>query len=459
MDGMTTATTGNVIFAQNATNAMINRNTFRDGSKLRAIIVPPAQNRRGSIANNLFLNFQDISVIYSQTSVVQLMGLIIGNDMTCSSMSDSKSIIHYGTTSSGGFAHGILANNRLICAGTFAATSRNGIRILGISSAVSAQMGIVVANNVVFPISGTVFDFGMQMINCNYAVVANNLFGELRVYGGLQVNVIGNTVYNFTADSNNQREHNFTGNTFYNNCALGVFTQGSFTSNRGSANAFTMNSSSNNSIISNNCMFTNMTIDGTYHLVVGNAGQASTSSNEWTGTLTLNGNNHYVHNNRFGTFTNTNFTSIVNGRLKTDITPVGNVGAGEDTLITYTMPAWVMRTNKDTLEIEAYGTFAATANNKTLKLHWGSQTIMDSGALAINDGSWRITATIVRLSATTQECIATLTTSDALLPIKTTRTAGTQTTTSTVVIKCTGEGTASDDISQKVMNIKFTPEA
>lgn len=136
------------------------------------------------------------------------------------------------------------------------------------------------------------------------------------------------------------------------------------------------------------------------------------------------------------------------GLLNVDTTSASNSGAGQTDLISYTLSAKQMPNNGDVLEIEAWGVYAANGNNKTVTLEFGSQTILDTGAIAANDGSWRINAKVIRTAAATQEIIAEIISSNSSVSDSTTRTAGTQTLTGNVEIKCTATGGASNDITQ-----------
>jgi hypothetical protein len=136
------------------------------------------------------------------------------------------------------------------------------------------------------------------------------------------------------------------------------------------------------------------------------------------------------------------------GLLSVDTSSESNSGTGQTDLISYELSANQMRNNGDVLEIEAWGVYAANANNKTITLKFGSQTILDTGAVAANDGSWKIKAKIIRTDAATQEIITEIISSNSSVADSVTRTAGTQALTSSVDIKITATGGASDDITQ-----------
>lgn len=134
-------------------------------------------------------------------------------------------------------------------------------------------------------------------------------------------------------------------------------------------------------------------------------------------------------------------------------TAVGNVGGGEDDLITYSVPAATLSSDGDSLEISAWGTFAANGNNKTIKIKFGGTTILDTGAVAANSGSWVIRATVVRTSATTQQCFATLVTDNSTLTDIAKYTTAAETLANAITLKCTGTATSDNDIIQKGMKV------
>jgi hypothetical protein len=133
-------------------------------------------------------------------------------------------------------------------------------------------------------------------------------------------------------------------------------------------------------------------------------------------------------------------------------TAVGNVGAGEDTLITYSFPANAFSVTNLGVRITAWGTNANNANNKIIKLYFGTAAIVTS-TTAAHVLTWRAEALVVRTGASTQDALARLTIG---LAINThTFTAITQTDTSAITIKMTGEGVADNDIVCEGMLIEF----
>ena len=132
---------------------------------------------------------------------------------------------------------------------------------------------------------------------------------------------------------------------------------------------------------------------------------------------------------------------------------VGNVGAGEDDLMTYAMAANVLNAASNGVRICAWGSAANNANAKTLKLYLGTATIISQSLTASIAGKWVIDAVVLRTGSDTQdifgvihESTATLSATDkSAIEIGT----ATQDEDAAITIKCTGEATTTNDIVQE----------
>lgn len=145
------------------------------------------------------------------------------------------------------------------------------------------------------------------------------------------------------------------------------------------------------------------------------------------------------------------------GRLTTNTTAVGNVGSGADDLITYTLEKNTLSILGDVLEITAFGTGAANANNKTIKLLLGTTELFSTGAVGSNNKDWEINCKIIRTAAATQECISQFNGDTVLVTQTADYISGTEDFTTDLTIKCTGEATSNDDIIQKGLIVKLFP--
>lgn len=80
-------------------------------------------------------------------------------------------------------------------------------------------------------------------------------------------------------------------------------------------------------------------------------------------------------------------------------------GGADTTLNSYTVPAGKLAANGDTIWFEAYGTFAANGNSKTLKVHFGSAGVfvIFSQASTLSGVDWELKGRVMRIGATAQK--------------------------------------------------------
>jgi len=134
----------------------------------------------------------------------------------------------------------------------------------------------------------------------------------------------------------------------------------------------------------------------------------------------------------------------------------GCTNAGtDDTLISYALPANALNANYKGLEIQAWGTTAANANNKTVKLFVGGTTLVSSGALALNNKDWMASGTYIRYGAATEDALGIYWNSTPTT-VGPTRTAATDDTTTSLTVKVTGAcPTAANDAVGRGMVVKL----
>lgn len=130
-----------------------------------------------------------------------------------------------------------------------------------------------------------------------------------------------------------------------------------------------------------------------------------------------------------------------------------NVGTGETDLSTYTLPAGTLSADGKVIRVTAWGTYAATANNKTVRLYFGGTNIAPgTGAVATSNGRWYVDGRVIRTGASAQEAFtrnsATAGTNESFNRLDIAQPA--ENTANTIVIRVTGQsGTASNDILLK----------
>ena len=145
-------------------------------------------------------------------------------------------------------------------------------------------------------------------------------------------------------------------------------------------------------------------------------------------------------------------------QLTSNTTPVGNVTVGVDTLMTYSLQPNVLAKDGYNISIKAWGTFAANANSKQLKLLFGAAVLYDTTALVVNNGTWVIESSVVRTGTATQQAVTFIISSNTTVVNSVTYIVPTETLSGTIVIKCTGEAVATNDIVQKGLLIKVFPQ-
>lgn len=85
------------------------------------------------------------------------------------------------------------------------------------------------------------------------------------------------------------------------------------------------------------------------------------------------------------------FSGVMPGGVTS--TPVGNVGAGEDDLMSYSGSASNFGTG--TYEYTCFGTTGANVNTKNIKAYVGGVNFLATGAVAFNNQNWKLVITVV----------------------------------------------------------------
>ena len=143
-----------------------------------------------------------------------------------------------------------------------------------------------------------------------------------------------------------------------------------------------------------------------------------------------------------GTSTN---DAAVGGVLYVDSGTYANGTTVETDLATYTVPANTLSANNMSLVFEAWGTFAANGNAKTVKLKFGSDSFTTH--TTSGTGTWYIRGHIIRTGAATQDVFVQGGT--------TTVGTATRTLSSSDVLKVTGQGGATNDVVQEGFKVYF----
>jgi len=147
--------------------------------------------------------------------------------------------------------------------------------------------------------------------------------------------------------------------------------------------------------------------------------------------------------------------SISAGALVIGTSTVGNVGVGEDDLMSWSMPANTLLVNDDSIEIDMAGQFANTANNKRLRIYFGSSLVFDTTSLAISAASdWMVNILVIRTGSATQRVRVDFSSTNSVLATSMKYTATSETMSGAITIKATGEATSNNDVTQTMMRAK-----
>jgi len=147
------------------------------------------------------------------------------------------------------------------------------------------------------------------------------------------------------------------------------------------------------------------------------------------------------------------------GVLKTIATTSSNTGASETDLHSYTVPASTLANDGDSLRFTMAFTLTSSGNNKTVRVKWGSTTIITSQTVAGTTTSVVVTGTITRTGATAQVCATIIGMPLAMAATFAEEAAGSATLSGSVTLKATGQGGASNEITQVSTIVEFLPAA
>lgn len=141
-------------------------------------------------------------------------------------------------------------------------------------------------------------------------------------------------------------------------------------------------------------------------------------------------------------------------------TTVNSATASETDLHAYSIAANTLLADHDSIEATFTVSFAANGNNKRLRVYWGTTTIYDSTALAINNGVAKVTVEIYRTGASAERCTVTVQSSNATLPSTAVYTTATENTASPLTLKITGTApTANNDVVGLVSKVRYNSAA
>lgn len=144
--------------------------------------------------------------------------------------------------------------------------------------------------------------------------------------------------------------------------------------------------------------------------------------------------------------------------LNVNVTAVGNVGAGEDDLMTYALAASKLSAVGSLVRVRLWGTTANNATAKTLKVYVGAVAALSLALTISQAGRWVVDVIIVKTGASTQDISVELReVTAALAAAKGAHviTTGTEVDTAAITLKATGTGGADNDLVQEGMIVTY----
>ena len=138
-------------------------------------------------------------------------------------------------------------------------------------------------------------------------------------------------------------------------------------------------------------------------------------------------------------------TTLLESSTTTD---VRTVTTSETDLISATIPSRYSASFGDSNKIECFGTTAANANDKTFKVYLAGTNIIDFGAIAANDETWKLDVTLQRgFGGTGRQKVVAVLTGGTAIGTRVRNSQTTPTDTSSMIFKVTGTGTSTGDIT------------
>ena len=181
---------------------------------------------------------------------------------------------------------------------------------------------------------------------------------------------------------------------------------------------------------------------------------STSSNNVWTGTNTFKPPPLI----NAGATSSTTFLPMGALSKQSSVAGVGNLAdLTDDTLFTYTLPASCLDTNNQGIVIEAFGSFAANGNDKTVKLWFGTSLVFSSGVLTNNNVGWNARLMLNRTGASAQIGTGFGMAGSTPFPVPVPL-IGTEVTTGAIVLKVTGASPttgAANDVVGHGMSVFF----
>lgn len=195
----------------------------------------------------------------------------------------------------------------------------------------------------------------------------------------------------------------------------------------------------------------------------GNAGKylaTDGSASSWNSITSVLPNVSAADNGKVLTVVSSNWvasTPSAAGSSKLNLqvgTPVGNIGAGEDDLLTYSLPAGTLVSGKG-IRITGWGTTANTAAAKTLKMYIGTQAIHALSMTINSNNWWRCIGEVYYTASSAQDYNSILHQGGNTSLFNVTNGSATQNDAGALTVKMTGTATNNNDLIQRGMLVEL----
>jgi hypothetical protein len=146
--------------------------------------------------------------------------------------------------------------------------------------------------------------------------------------------------------------------------------------------------------------------------------------------------------------------------LSSNYTQSSTTGSTQSkSLMEYDVPENAMTSNGFIIRVNAYGSCAGTTTDKRITLNFGSAVIADTGTLALNGLTWKITSDIIRTSTSSQLSVSTRLGSSTSLPMFPSIVGTTEDVSSTINISidAVASTTVSTSITARAMTVELIP--
>lgn len=135
------------------------------------------------------------------------------------------------------------------------------------------------------------------------------------------------------------------------------------------------------------------------------------------------------------------------GVIHTNVVPASNTSTTETDLFSYSLPANALSANGKGIRITAWGKFAANANSKQVRLHFGATNTLTDFAATSNNLSWKVEVLVLRTGAATQTSIGSFFEQNVTNARHAFVASPGETLSGAVTIRLTGQGGASTDLT------------